>query len=460
MSSPQTSSNPKIPRGSTREFIFFLQVAYLIALGIFVIAYRVDWINPRKDFFGPVPFLVPWFGAVGATLLSLSAVFEKHGDAWDAEFRFWHWARPLVGGIVATITVLILQSGILAVGGTTPNATTTNTVKNLLYYVFAFVVGYREDIFRQLIKRLADVILTPPETGSAAVPGAPTNVSGTPGDGVADISFTPPANDGGSPITGYTVVATDSTGVDVATATGTSSPIRVSGLTNGTPYTFTVSATNAAGTGTASAPTDAATPSPPAAPAAATAPGAPTNVTAVAGDGTADVSFDPPDSDGGAPITGYTVSSPEDPNVTASGETSPIRVNGLTNGTPYTFTVSATNAAGTGTASAPTDAATPSPPAAPAAATAPGAPTNVTAVAGDGTADVSFDPPDSDGGAPITGYTVSSPEDPNVTASGETSPIRVNGLTNGTPYTFTVSATNAAGTGTASAPTDAATPTA
>ena len=54
-----------------------------------MIAYRVGWIVPRRDFFGPVPFLVPWFGAVGATLLSLSAVFEKHSGDRDVEFRFW-----------------------------------------------------------------------------------------------------------------------------------------------------------------------------------------------------------------------------------------------------------------------------------------------------------------------------------------------------------------------------------
>jgi hypothetical protein len=177
-----------LPRGSSKEFVFFLQVVYLVALGSFVVAYRVDWIEPRRSFFGPVPFLVPWFGAVGATLLSLSAVFERHGAAWDVEYRFWHWARPLVGAIVATITVLILQSGILAVGGTTPSESGTDTAKNLLYYVFAFIVGYREEVFRQLIKRLADVILTPPpEAGSSAVvPAAPTNVSAFPGDGSAD----------------------------------------------------------------------------------------------------------------------------------------------------------------------------------------------------------------------------------------------------------------------------------
>jgi hypothetical protein len=76
------------------------------------------------------------------------------------------------------------------------------------------------------------------------------------------VAFTAPASDGGSPITGYTVTATDATtpGNGGQTATGMSSPIVVAGLTNGDAYTFTVTAVNAAGTGAASAVSAAVTP--------------------------------------------------------------------------------------------------------------------------------------------------------------------------------------------------------
>jgi IPT/TIG domain len=159
------------PRGSSRRAVFFIEVVFLVALGVFVVAYRAHWIEPRKAFFGPVPFLVPWFGAVGAALLSLTGVFDHRGRDWKPAYCYWHWARPLVGAIVASVSILIFQSGILAVGGQLPTQTTgtsaaTNT-KNLLYFVIAFVVGYREDIFRQLVKRFADVILTPPADGAA-----------------------------------------------------------------------------------------------------------------------------------------------------------------------------------------------------------------------------------------------------------------------------------------------------
>jgi hypothetical protein len=75
----------------------------------------------------------------------------------------------------------------------------------------------------------------------------------------------------------------------------------------------------------------------------------------------------------------------------------------------------------------------------------PGAPTNVIATAGNGEATVSFNPPKSDGGSPIIRYTVTS-QPGNITASGKQSPITIKGLTNGTIYTFTVTAGNSVGT--------------
>lgn len=88
------------------------------------------------------------------------------------------------------------------------------------------------------------------------VPGAPTGVSATAGNTQAVVSFTAPANTGGSAITGYRVTSSPG-GI---TATGASSPITITGLTNGTAYTFTVAAQNAIGYGAESSPSNSVTP--------------------------------------------------------------------------------------------------------------------------------------------------------------------------------------------------------
>ena len=98
-----------------------------------------------------------------------------------------------------------------------------------------------------------------------------TAVTATAGDAQATVSWTPPLSDGGRPITTYTVGVATANGalpaapISVSVAAPASSAT-VTGLTNGTAYTFTVTATNAVGTSAQSAPSNsvspAATPTP------------------------------------------------------------------------------------------------------------------------------------------------------------------------------------------------------
>ncbi|OME18518.1 hypothetical protein BSK60_00265 [Paenibacillus odorifer] len=90
-------------------------------------------------------------------------------------------------------------------------------------------------------------------------PGIPTSVTATAENGQAIITFIPPVNDGGSEITGYIVTANPGG----LTVTGTGSPLTISGLTNGTSYTFTVQAINKAGISESSAESNAVVPSTP-----------------------------------------------------------------------------------------------------------------------------------------------------------------------------------------------------
>jgi hypothetical protein len=89
------------------------------------------------------------------------------------------------------------------------------------------------------------------------VPSAPTGVSAGIGNAQSVVSFTAPTNTGGHTITGYAVTSSP----EGITATGTSSPITITGLTNGTAYTFTVTANNDSGTGATSSPSNSVTPS-------------------------------------------------------------------------------------------------------------------------------------------------------------------------------------------------------
>jgi hypothetical protein len=88
-------------------------------------------------------------------------------------------------------------------------------------------------------------------------PNAPTSVTAEGGDTSATVSFTAPANVGGSAITSYTVQSTP----DGVGASGASSPVTVSGLTNGTSYTFNVWALNSYGPSPSGGPSGAVTPS-------------------------------------------------------------------------------------------------------------------------------------------------------------------------------------------------------
>lgn len=89
-------------------------------------------------------------------------------------------------------------------------------------------------------------------------PGAPTGVSASAGDALADVTWTAPDSDGGDAISGYTATCSD--GTNTFSANGTVPPIEVHGLVNGTAYTCTVAASNGVGTGASSTPSNSVTP--------------------------------------------------------------------------------------------------------------------------------------------------------------------------------------------------------
>jgi titin len=167
----------------------------------------------------------------------------------------------------------------------------------------------------------------------ATTPGAPALSAATGGVQSVDLTFSAPASDGGDAITGYEVSQDNGTSWQPLSAVA--GTVTVTGLADNTSYTFIVHAVNTVGAGPSSAPMSATT---------ATTPGTPTLNSATPGDGQVVVAFSAPASDGGSAITGYTISNGV---TTISATTSPVTFTGLTNGTQYTFSVTATNAVGT-----------------------------------------------------------------------------------------------------------------
>jgi hypothetical protein len=172
---------------------------------------------------------------------------------------------PYVAGAMATVTITLSGTAAAAgthtigltsggdVGSITAPATVTKTVAANATPMDTF-----QFTFTMPAAAVDDLVITNTFI-AATVPDAPTIGTVTAGDAQATVNFTAPASNGGAAITGYTVTSNPG-GI---TATGAGSPITVNGLTNGTAYTFTVTATNGVGTSADSAASNSVTPQAP-----------------------------------------------------------------------------------------------------------------------------------------------------------------------------------------------------
>jgi hypothetical protein len=259
-------------------------------------------------------------------------------------------------------------------------------------------------------------------------PSAPTILNLTFSDHTAKVTFSPPIDDGGVPITSYTASCTSPSGGLSASNTGSASPITVPGLSNAKPYSCTVSATNAVGVGTQSTKVNGFSPT--------GTPDAPTIGTVAKDDQSASVPYTTP-FDGGAAIDSITATCTSS-NGGAPGSNAtldnPIVVPGLTNGKTYTCILVAHNINGNGPASAVSNSFVPS--------TIPDPPLIGTVTRGNKLAVVPFIP-GNDGGAPTMYLATCTSSNGGATGNHlGTTPITVSGLTNGKTYTCVVTAMN------------------
>ncbi len=148
-------------RSPTRPpaWLFALQLAYLAALVALGLAYLHQPALHRflPDPAGLVPLGVPWWGALGDVTISFTGIF-RNARRWDGSYELWHIARPFLGAVVGSVGFLIFIVVIRATGTTVSAGTAAGRAA---FDLVAFLVGYREEVFRQLLKRATDVLFAP-----------------------------------------------------------------------------------------------------------------------------------------------------------------------------------------------------------------------------------------------------------------------------------------------------------
>ncbi|MES2933520.1 MAG: Ig-like domain-containing protein [Pseudomonadota bacterium] len=171
-----------------------------------------------------------------STVVSSNAVLVT-GISAAAPISVLGGAYAINGGAYKTISGLVNPSDLVSLQQTSAATAGTTTGVTLM-------VGYASGVFN---------VTTVPTVPSAPIIGIANS-----GDRQASVSFSAPVSDGGSAINNYS--ATSIPGNLSGSCTGPCSAITVGNLVNGTSYSFSVSATNSAGTGAASAASNSVTP--------------------------------------------------------------------------------------------------------------------------------------------------------------------------------------------------------
>lgn len=170
-------SPPLVRQTIAREATIFalIDCAWLAALGVLFFAYWNDYVvfsqlaglnvvqqlRDHDPIGGVVPAFVPWAGALGGTTISLIGCV-RHGRQWDVRMNIWHAVRPLLGAIAASVGFVILVLVLKTAAGTefTTDEIPTNPASQGLFFIIAFILGFREGLFLKLVEKISEMILT------------------------------------------------------------------------------------------------------------------------------------------------------------------------------------------------------------------------------------------------------------------------------------------------------------
>ena len=283
------------------------------------------------------------------------------------------------------------------------------------------------------------------QTTDASVPSKPLDIECLGDDSFINLNWTEPADDGGLPVTGYKIYRGETSGsLEFLTSVGQVYGFNDTGLTNGITYYYQVSAVNDAGDSSLS---DEASGIP------ITFPGAPRNLQGLTDSNGVQLSWEAPNSDGGADITQYKVfrgiQSDSLTELAVLGNVLEYQDISITNGsTYYYYSVSAVNSQGESPMTSPIEVITG------AAATAPSAPRELSAIPGDSQVILEWVSPESSGNSPITNYMIyrgtSASSLSMLTTIGNFLNYTDSSVDNAQEYHYQVSAVNAIGESSAS----------
>ena len=350
---------------------------------------------------------------VGSTLTAVPVVTSQ--GTYASAYQWYECTLSVPAGTSAPANCYLIA------GATSATFVPTSNQANYYLTVFETVSG---------AGTTASALAASTGLVTTSVPGSPTSATAVAGVGQVTVSWIAPKT--GLAVTKYVVTASNG-----SSCTATTTSCVVTGLLYGTSYTFTVKASNSYGTSPASTPSNAVMPS-------ESYPAAPTVVNAVPGNQSATVSWTAAVNNG-AVVTAYVVTAYPG-GMTCTTSLTTCVVSGLTNGTPYTFTVVARNVVGTGPASFATT------PVVPKVAAAP-APINVVVRRGNGTLIVHWSAGLANG-AVVTDYVVSATGGGvtrTCTTTGTSCVVR--GLTNGVAYHVSVVARSTSGSAATAIPT-------
>jgi hypothetical protein len=205
--SVSSPSNPVWAGDDAPGYLFPLQFLYLLGLGLVAFLYALHYpafamslpgigrfdVPPIHDAIpatvASVPISIPWFGALGAVLTGLYGVFEHAHRDWQRRFNAWYIARPFTGAALGSIAFIIFL-GVIRATGVVPSM--NDPVGRLIYFAIAFVVGFREQTFRDLVSRVTDLLVGPGVSVFRPLPVRPQQPAQTPAARPAQA--TPPPN--------------------------------------------------------------------------------------------------------------------------------------------------------------------------------------------------------------------------------------------------------------------------